>query len=389
MRSSASSSDVQPSSADLVLRERPGREVHVRVGEAGHDDAAAEVDDLRRGERRLVHADAARDALARDRERALRRHLRVERADEAVREDHVVAESTQVFDHVTIRVVRSRGRRAGSSTSTCARRCRPTRASLVEWGDFSARSQGRGVTRHLHRRLRRRRTATAVDAWWQRMTDGRTTQGDGEPGPRPQYGDGYYGAFVLRSGRQQRRGDAPRAAARHRGSTISGCAARDVAAAARVLRQRSRQSLGWHPAECTTRTTASSALRRRRRLVHVRRRASRRENVHLAFPRRRRATVAALPRRAIDGRATRQRRARRAARVPPGLLRRVRARPRRPQHRSGLPQPLHGRHDAQSMATPVEERKQPADRAVARLPEHAYDAIVARLVRRPGRAWTT
>jgi len=28
------------------------------------------------------------------------------------------------------------------------------------------------------------------------------------------------------------------------------------------------------------------------------------------------------------------------------------------------------------MATPVEERKQPADRAVARLPEHEFDAIV-------------
>ena len=29
-----------------------------------------------------------------------------------------------------------------------------------------------------------------------------------------------------------------------------------------------------------------------------------------------------------------------------------------------------------AMATPVEERKQPADRAVARLPEHVYDALL-------------
>ena len=73
---------------DLALRERPRREVHVRVGEPGNDDAAAQVDHLRRGERRLVHADAAGDPVAGDRERALRRHRRVERADEAVLEDH-------------------------------------------------------------------------------------------------------------------------------------------------------------------------------------------------------------------------------------------------------------------------------------------------------------
>jgi len=76
---------------DLVLRERPCREVDVRVGEAGHDDAAAEIDDLGRRERRLVHADPAGDAAAGDRERALCRHLRVERPDEAVFENHAQA----------------------------------------------------------------------------------------------------------------------------------------------------------------------------------------------------------------------------------------------------------------------------------------------------------
>ena len=43
-----------------------------------------------------MDADAARDLVARDRECALRRHLGVERADEAVLEDHVFAESTRV-----------------------------------------------------------------------------------------------------------------------------------------------------------------------------------------------------------------------------------------------------------------------------------------------------
>ena len=70
--------------------------MHVRVGEAGDHDPAAEVEHLRGGERRLVDADAARDLVARDRERALGRHLGIERADEAVRENHVFAESTRV-----------------------------------------------------------------------------------------------------------------------------------------------------------------------------------------------------------------------------------------------------------------------------------------------------
>ena len=47
----------------------------------GQHDPPAEVDHVGRGERRLVDADAARDPLARDRERPLRRDLRVERAD--------------------------------------------------------------------------------------------------------------------------------------------------------------------------------------------------------------------------------------------------------------------------------------------------------------------
>src|SRR6516165_7343642 len=60
----------------------------VRVVEAGNHRAAAEVDDLGRGERRLVDADPAGDQLAGDRERALRRHLWVERPDQTVLEDH-------------------------------------------------------------------------------------------------------------------------------------------------------------------------------------------------------------------------------------------------------------------------------------------------------------
>ena len=79
---------------DLVLRERPRREVDVRVGEAGDDDATAEVEHLRRGKCRLVDADPTGDAVAGDRERSLGRNLRVERPDQAVLEDHGAQSST-------------------------------------------------------------------------------------------------------------------------------------------------------------------------------------------------------------------------------------------------------------------------------------------------------
>src|SRR4029077_1907711 len=72
---------------DVGTRERPGREVHVGVGETGENHPAAQIDDVGRGERSLMDADAARDAVARDRERSLRRDLRVHRPDETVLED--------------------------------------------------------------------------------------------------------------------------------------------------------------------------------------------------------------------------------------------------------------------------------------------------------------
>ena len=72
----------------VALRERPGREVDVRVGEAGKDAAPAEIDDVGARERGLVRADPAGDVRAGDRERAGRRQRRIHRADDAVLEDH-------------------------------------------------------------------------------------------------------------------------------------------------------------------------------------------------------------------------------------------------------------------------------------------------------------
>src|SRR5205823_9831569 len=52
----------------LVLGDRPGREVHVRVVEAGENASAAQVDPVGTGQRGLVRAYAAGDPAACDRE---------------------------------------------------------------------------------------------------------------------------------------------------------------------------------------------------------------------------------------------------------------------------------------------------------------------------------
>ena len=60
----------------------------VGVVEPRQHDAAPEVDDLGRGERRLVDADAACDQVARDGERPLSRNLGIEGPDQSALKDH-------------------------------------------------------------------------------------------------------------------------------------------------------------------------------------------------------------------------------------------------------------------------------------------------------------
>ena len=74
--------------AHLSLGDRPAGEVDVRVGESRYDAPSAEVDDLRRGERGLVRADAAGNPVARDRQRPGERQRPIERPDRPVLEDH-------------------------------------------------------------------------------------------------------------------------------------------------------------------------------------------------------------------------------------------------------------------------------------------------------------
>jgi catechol 2,3-dioxygenase-like lactoylglutathione lyase family enzyme len=63
-----------------------------------------------------------------------------------------------------------------------------------EWEDFSI-AEGSRPTRNLHVGFAAR-SRSQVDEWWEGLTAA-GYRSDGEPGPRPEYGSTYYGAFVL------------------------------------------------------------------------------------------------------------------------------------------------------------------------------------------------
>jgi catechol 2,3-dioxygenase-like lactoylglutathione lyase family enzyme len=64
---------------------------------------------------------------------------------------------------------------------------------LVEWDDF-ALQEGTPVTRGLHLGFRAP-SRSHVDAFWRAGIEA-GFEDDGEPGPRPVYGDDYYGGFL-------------------------------------------------------------------------------------------------------------------------------------------------------------------------------------------------
>jgi catechol 2,3-dioxygenase-like lactoylglutathione lyase family enzyme len=104
-----------------------------------------------------------------------------------------------LFDHVTIRV----SDRAASVRfydtvlGAIAIDRTATGEHLPEWDDFSlaAASAEKPVTRGLHIGFGAKSTGD-VDAFWQAGVDA-GFESDGEPGPRPIYGDDYYGGFLL------------------------------------------------------------------------------------------------------------------------------------------------------------------------------------------------
>jgi catechol 2,3-dioxygenase-like lactoylglutathione lyase family enzyme len=104
-----------------------------------------------------------------------------------------------MFDHVTIRVSdRGASERFydGVLAELATDRTYRTR-SFTEWDDFSL--TGADAANPLTRRVHIGFVAPSrehVDAFWRAGTDAGYTD-DGRPGPRPEYGGHYYGAFLL------------------------------------------------------------------------------------------------------------------------------------------------------------------------------------------------
>ncbi len=104
-----------------------------------------------------------------------------------------------MFDHVTIRV--SDARRSTAFYATVLRELGVEQTAidqdLPEWDDFSLAPAlaDKPVTRRLHIGFCAASHA-AVDAFWRAGIEA-GYRDDGAPGPRPQYRDDYYGAFLL------------------------------------------------------------------------------------------------------------------------------------------------------------------------------------------------
>ncbi len=104
-----------------------------------------------------------------------------------------------MFDHVTIRA----SDRAASERfyelvlKTLGNEKTFSDDGFVEWNDFSlsAWSPGKPVTRGLHIGFVAP-SREQVDEFWRVGVDA-GYESDGEPGPRPQYRDDYYGAFLV------------------------------------------------------------------------------------------------------------------------------------------------------------------------------------------------
>jgi catechol 2,3-dioxygenase-like lactoylglutathione lyase family enzyme len=104
-----------------------------------------------------------------------------------------------VFDHVTIRVS---DRDASESfyelvLGTIGIEKTYSGDDYAEWDDFSLgqATDERPATRRLHIGFAAA-THELIDAFWQAGVDA-GYESDGEPGPRPQYGERYYGGFLL------------------------------------------------------------------------------------------------------------------------------------------------------------------------------------------------
>jgi catechol 2,3-dioxygenase-like lactoylglutathione lyase family enzyme len=238
-----------------------------------------------------------------------------------------------VFDHVTIRVADRGASERFYATVLGAVGIVPTHAgdALAEWDDFSlaAADAEHPPTRGLHVGFAARSRAL-VDAFWRAGTEA-GHRDDGAPGPRPQYRHDYYGGFLLDP-------DSNSAEAVHHALTPQRpgvdhlwLRVADLGASARFY-----ETIAPHAGfEVTTVAPERMHCPGRDGSFSLVAGGTPTANVHIAFPAAGRAGRGRLP----PGRdrlwPPGQRRARRAARVPRRLLRRVRPGPRRQQHRDG------------------------------------------------------
>jgi catechol 2,3-dioxygenase-like lactoylglutathione lyase family enzyme len=104
-----------------------------------------------------------------------------------------------MFDHVTIRVADLAGTRRllESALAPLGIQQSASTETFASWGDFSLAQANdeRPVTRRLHVAFVAPSRAE-VDDFWQAGVDA-GLRDNGPPGPRPNYSDDYYGAFLL------------------------------------------------------------------------------------------------------------------------------------------------------------------------------------------------
>ena len=104
-----------------------------------------------------------------------------------------------MFDHVTIRVSDRRPSERFYDTVLGAIGIERTATTELgpEWNDFALAAASAEIppTRGLHVGFGARSTGD-VDTFWRAGVDA-GFESDGEPGPRPIYGDDYYGGFLL------------------------------------------------------------------------------------------------------------------------------------------------------------------------------------------------
>src|SRR4051794_9307063 len=103
-----------------------------------------------------------------------------------------------MFDHVTLRATDLGASERFYRTALGVLGVEPTAGDVYrEWRDFSiaAADAGHPATTGLHIGFAAA-TPELVDAFWRAGVDA-GYESDGEPGPRPEYGDDYYGGFLL------------------------------------------------------------------------------------------------------------------------------------------------------------------------------------------------